>query len=115
MLGIAERRRRFDELSLPRFAAWGAVGGVLLSLVPAAMVAVGLASIGGADTAAVGLTEDERLESQTCTSRGESPAQRLPKSCSTRAMRSIPKCSATRSRTVARVPTRSASWAGIVT
>ncbi len=24
VLGIAGRRRRFDELSLPRFAAWGA-------------------------------------------------------------------------------------------
>ncbi len=45
VLGIAGRRRRFDELSLPRFAAWGAVGGLLLGLFPAAMVAVGLASI----------------------------------------------------------------------
>ena len=45
VLGIAGRRRRFDELSLPRFAAWGAVGGLLLSLVPAALVAVGLATI----------------------------------------------------------------------
>ena len=44
VLGIAGRRRRFDELSLPRFAAWGAVGGLLLSLFPAALVAVGLAS-----------------------------------------------------------------------
>ena len=42
VLGIAGRRRRFDELSLPRFAAWGALGGLLLSLVPAAMVGVGL-------------------------------------------------------------------------
>jgi len=48
VLGVAGRRRRFDELSLPRFAAWGAVGGLLLSLVPAAMVTVGLASIGDA-------------------------------------------------------------------
>lgn len=46
VLGIAGRRRRFDELSLPGFAAWGAVGGLLLSLLPATMVAVGLASIG---------------------------------------------------------------------
>jgi hypothetical protein len=49
VLGIAGRRRRFDELSLPRFAVWGAVGGVLLSLVPAALVAVGLASLGRPD------------------------------------------------------------------
>jgi hypothetical protein len=49
VLGIAGRRRRFDELSLPRFAAWGALGGLLLSLVPAAMVAVGLAHLGRPD------------------------------------------------------------------
>ena len=44
VLGIAGRRRRFGELSLPRFAAWGAVGGVLLTLFPFALEAVGLAS-----------------------------------------------------------------------
>lgn len=44
VLGIAGRRRRFNELSLPRFAAWGAVGGLLLILFPFALVAVGLAS-----------------------------------------------------------------------
>lgn len=51
VLGIVERRRTFAELSLPRFAAWGAVGGLLLSMLPAALVAVGLASVthGGAD------------------------------------------------------------------
>jgi hypothetical protein len=49
VLGIAGRRRRFDELSLPRFAAWGAVGGLLLSLVPAAMVGIGLAHLGRPD------------------------------------------------------------------
>ena len=46
VLGVAARRRRFDDLSLPRFAAWGAVGGLLLSLVPAAAVALGLATLG---------------------------------------------------------------------
>lgn len=30
VLRLAEGRRRFDELSLPRFAAWGGVGGLLL-------------------------------------------------------------------------------------
>jgi hypothetical protein len=44
VLGIAGRRHRFDELSLPRVAAWGALGGVLLSLVPAALVLLGLAT-----------------------------------------------------------------------
>ena len=47
VLGIAGRRRKFRELSLPRFAAWGAVGGLLLTLSPFALVAVGLASTEG--------------------------------------------------------------------
>ena len=44
VLGIAGRRRRFRELSLPGFAALGAVGGLLLTLFPFALVAVGLGS-----------------------------------------------------------------------
>jgi hypothetical protein len=44
VLGIAGPRRRFRELSLPRFAAWGALGGVLLILFPFALESVGLAS-----------------------------------------------------------------------
>lgn len=31
VLSLVEGRRRFDQMSLPRFAAWGAVGGFLLS------------------------------------------------------------------------------------
>jgi len=31
VLGIVEGRRRFDQMSLPRFAVWGGVGGLLLS------------------------------------------------------------------------------------
>jgi len=31
LLGVLARRRRFDQLSLPRVAAWGALGGVLLA------------------------------------------------------------------------------------
>lgn len=38
VLGIAARRRRFEELSLPRFTLLGALGGLLLSLVPAALI-----------------------------------------------------------------------------
>lgn len=30
VLSIAERRHRFDEVSIPRFAAWGALGGFLV-------------------------------------------------------------------------------------
>ena len=33
LLMLTEGRRGFDELSLPRFAAWGAVGGFLLSAI----------------------------------------------------------------------------------
>lgn len=47
VLGVAGRRRKFHELSLPKVAAWGAVGGVLLALVPASMVVVGLANASG--------------------------------------------------------------------
>ncbi len=56
VLGIAGRRRRFDELSLPRFAAWGAVGGLLLSLVPVFAVASGGASVAAAAVAIGTLT-----------------------------------------------------------
>src|SRR3954466_13292537 len=31
LLVLTERRRRFDQMSLPRFAGWGAMGGLLLS------------------------------------------------------------------------------------
>src|SRR5215510_11686912 len=31
LLALTEGRRRFDQMTLPRFAAWGAVGGLLLS------------------------------------------------------------------------------------
>lgn len=30
VLGLVEGRRRFDQMSLPRFAGWGAVGGLFL-------------------------------------------------------------------------------------
>ncbi len=32
VLGITEGRRRFDQMSLPRFASWGALGGLLMSV-----------------------------------------------------------------------------------
>jgi hypothetical protein len=32
VLGLVEGRRRFDEMSLPRFAGWGAGGGFLFSV-----------------------------------------------------------------------------------
>lgn len=46
LLGIAGRRRRFDELSLPLFAAWGALGGLLVSLMPALIITLGILNPG---------------------------------------------------------------------
>ena len=40
-LALTEGRRRFDQMSLPRFAAWGAIGGVLLSAVFAKAASLG--------------------------------------------------------------------------
>ena len=91
-LGIAERRATFDQMSLPRFAGWGAVGGLLVSLVllsnqgvfGAALIVGTFALLGagsaagslalarraddrelldaGADVADIGLTEEEKRE-----------------------------------------------------
>jgi len=38
VLGIVEGRRRFDQMSLKRFAVWGGVGGLVLSVGLAALV-----------------------------------------------------------------------------
>lgn len=54
VLGIAGRRRRFDELSLPRFGAWGAVGGLLLGLPPALTALAGGTVGGGGAAVAIG-------------------------------------------------------------
>ncbi len=90
VLGTAEGRRRFAEMSLPRVAAWGAVGGLLLSMlilgseawtvvVPGVMALLGAGSAAGslalarraddrellehgADVADIGLTEEEKRE-----------------------------------------------------
>ncbi len=49
VLGFAGRRRRFDELSLSQFGAWGAVGGLLLGLFPTLLVvSTGAASVAAA-------------------------------------------------------------------
>jgi hypothetical protein len=33
VLGLVEGRRRFDQMSIPRFAAWGGLGGLLFSAI----------------------------------------------------------------------------------
>ena len=45
VLGVVEGRRRFDQMSLPRFAGWGAVGGLVLSVIFVLAVAIAGASI----------------------------------------------------------------------
>ena len=50
-LSLTEGRRSFDRMSLPRFAAWGAVGGLALSAIFA-----GAASLGWGDLAAIAPT-----------------------------------------------------------
>jgi hypothetical protein len=48
VLSLAEGRRRFDQLSLPRFVAWGALGGLLLGglTVTAGLLGSGLTILG---------------------------------------------------------------------
>ena len=91
VLGIAEGRRRLDEMSLSRFAAWGALGGLLLGTVLFAMYGDGNWAMGlvgtllgagsaagslalarraddrellehGADVADIGLTAEEKRQ-----------------------------------------------------
>ena len=44
ILSLAEGRRRFDEMSLPRFAAWGALGGLSVAAVLTAAIGWGTPS-----------------------------------------------------------------------
>jgi len=45
VLALTERRRRFDQMSLPRFAAWGATGGLLLAGVVAKVASLGWSDV----------------------------------------------------------------------
>lgn len=40
VIGIVGRNRRFDELSIPKFAGWGAAGGVVFSVLFVSFVAL---------------------------------------------------------------------------
>jgi hypothetical protein len=41
VLALTEGSRKFDQMSLPRFAAWGAMGGLLLSVIVAKVGSLG--------------------------------------------------------------------------
>ncbi len=51
LLVLTEGRRKFDQMSLPRFAGWGAMGGLLLSALFAK-----IASLGAGDVLAIAPT-----------------------------------------------------------
>lgn len=42
LIALIERRRRFDQMSLGRFAVWGALGGLLLGAGFAGLVSLGI-------------------------------------------------------------------------
>lgn len=44
-LALSAGRRRFDEMSLPRFAGWGAAGGLLLSALFAKVASLGMGDV----------------------------------------------------------------------
>jgi hypothetical protein len=72
VLGIVEGRRRFDQLSLPRFAGWGALGGLLLSGILALVAGLGgeflvlgpVFALAGAGSAAGTLALARRADAQ---------------------------------------------------
>lgn len=47
VIAVVARRSRIEDLTLRRFMAWGALGGVLVTGVPLALVLLGLASTDG--------------------------------------------------------------------
>ncbi len=75
VLAIVEGRRRFDQMSLPRFAAWGGIGGLLLSGIFVLAAALGgeallvlgpVFALAGAGSAAGSLALARRRKTGTC-------------------------------------------------
>lgn len=71
VLGIAEGRRRFDQMSLPRFAAWGTLGGLLVSVLliasgavvgPVQVIGLGVVTLLGAGSASGSLALARRAD-----------------------------------------------------
>ena len=80
VLGITERRRRFDEMSLPRFAAWGAAGALLVSLFfemstgGLSVMAASVLTLLGAGSAAGSLALARRADDRELLEHGEDVA-----------------------------------------
>jgi hypothetical protein len=68
ILGLARGRRRFDEFTLPQFAAWGAAAGLALGLVSVASgagvlflaITTLLSAVGGAGSLALARVAERR-------------------------------------------------------
>lgn len=86
VLSLTEGRRRFDELSLPRFAAWGAVGGAVVSALqmvvftmvggaPPLLLLVGAQALIGAASAAGTLALARQADDQELLESGEEVAE----------------------------------------
>ena len=71
ILMLAERRRRFDQMSLARFAAWGAVGGLLFSAVWANAISLSLGEL-------VALSSTLAVASAGCAAGSLALARRAP-------------------------------------
>ncbi len=76
-LGISEGRRRFDEMSLPRFALWGALGALLLSgyVQGADIVVYGVLPLLGAGCAAGSLALARRADDRELLEHGADVAE----------------------------------------
>ena len=80
LLGIAEGRRRFGEMSLGRFATWGALGGLLISpytvfdgmaVTLTSVIGVGVVTLLSAASAAASLSLARRADDQAVLAAGE--------------------------------------------
>jgi hypothetical protein len=84
VLGIVEGRRRFDQMSVPRFAGWGAVGGLLVASVltttigwgtPSLLLNLGIMGLLGAGSAAGTLALARAADDQELLASGEKVAE----------------------------------------
>jgi hypothetical protein len=81
VLMIAARVQRFDELSMPRFAAWGAVAGLALGVIAMAIGApvmfLGIMSLAGTVAGAGSLLIARRASSPAALPRADDDAPEL--------------------------------------
>lgn len=84
LLGLVEGRRRFDQMSLGRFATWGALGGLLISpytvfdgmaVSVTTVIGVGVVTLLSAASAAASLALARREDDQALLEAGEAAAE----------------------------------------